>query len=185
MGTTAFPLPIDLGPTRAAAEAAQATAESIDGRLPVAPGNEVGQVLAAVNEAAKKAYRIKATGLLRVTPDLANSVSAATAATVWTFGAWVQMHAGLAQAIYVFGLIARPYLSFPAQIQLGVGAAGSEVPLLNVLVGLDKHFSYVLPFPVPVAALTRVAVRAADELASPEAVDMKLLYVNQADLETF
>lgn len=44
MGTTAFPLPIDLGPTRTAAEAAKAAAEALNGRIPAAPANEAGLV---------------------------------------------------------------------------------------------------------------------------------------------
>lgn len=74
MGTTAFPQPIDLGPTRTAAEAARDASQALDARVPNSPANEAGKV-ATVDSRVTGAAALEATAqVIKAKTDIAGSV---------------------------------------------------------------------------------------------------------------
>lgn len=115
---------------------------------------------------------------------------AATASVNTGYGAWVQIYASVAAALYVVGYSGVNAGSSPSdsEVQLGVGAAGSETVISDVYFPTPGGNSYIidawLPFPIPVAAGVRLALRAKGSAApSPGAtLTLYLRCINQSDL---
>lgn len=125
-------------------------------------------------------------------PSAGTSVTSSTSAN--TYGSWVEFRSASGNALYIVGMSIRgnedinSYLS----VDIGTGAAASEtsvgeVPVLGNLEGPNEGIprtiaNIVLPFPIPVAASTRIAVRTADEDAAARSVSIVLHVIDQADL---
>lgn len=120
-------------------------------------------------------------------PSQADGVSVVGSGTAWTFGAWAQVHAGFADALYIVGMMVRTAPD-TAEIQIGRGASGAEsivhtLPLYLVTSGEGQRTPWVFAFPIPVPANVRLAARVAVGSGAGTAIGMKLLVIRQAHLE--
>lgn len=108
----------------------------------------------------------------------------ASSATNNTYGSWVEMIASTSAAIYIVGIIVglAPVTSITyVQLDIGTGAGGSETSIGEAKLNDDAKF-YTLPFPIPVAASTRIACRTANDGSTTVNWPVALLCINQADL---
>lgn len=86
---------------------------------------------------------------------------------VAAYGSWVEMLATAATALFLVGASVNQGSNTPdwAQFQIGVGAAASETVVttwrVEPLVANQANGGALFPFPVPIAAGARIAVRAA------------------------
>lgn len=115
----------------------------------------------------------------------------ATSGAANTFGAWAQMIASTAAALYIVGVAARIVSNAVTYvtIDIGVGAAASEVSQGMVHVKLQTDTSgdndnwghVILPFPIPVASGVRIACRSGDSVGGLGCV-IALTCIAQANL---
>lgn len=110
-------------------------------------------------------------------------------ASAGTYGNWTQMLASAAADLFITGLS----FEYPNQNNnyyqwdIGVGGAGSETSVGEVKIGSipsssNPHPPVILPFPIPVASGSRIAVRVAYSGTIATTVPVSLLCINQADL---
>lgn len=123
----------------------------------------------------------------QLVPSAAAGIDPANSGTAWTSGAWSQVHAGLASAVFLVGLSFDPGGgAHEGEIDIGTGAAGAETAVASVSGssalanegGYFEHFAY----PIAVAASTRLAVRVRSSVTGQQHRNIKLTYVLQADL---
>lgn len=86
------------------------------------------------------------------------------------FGAWTTHDASLAVDSWIASITAKkPLITGEHVIELGIGAAGSEVPIVrwSFASGEDVELTVVLPLPIPIKVPvgTRLSIRAADNKA--------------------
>lgn len=140
--------------------------------------------------------KISGTGIQCV-PDAAAGVDP-TNGVSWGAGTWIEVVASTAAAIHVLGFTFRllelaGVTDEEYEIDIGTGAGGSET-VKSKFGGTVNHITSAggqsqpaiwLPFILPVAISTRIAVRArhaAGAGAGYEVKDVKLMFINQADL---
>ena len=99
------------------------------------------------------------------------------------------MRAASGNALYIMGVNITPDTNAGyTQIDIGTGGSGSETSVSefkvtdNAIAALDQTF--MLPYPIAVAANTRIACRTADEDASARSSEVTLIVVDQADVTT-
>lgn len=102
-----------------------------------------------------------------VLPDSATPLTVACGVVANTYGAWVQLTAGLANDIWVLSvLLSTDTPGYTYQAELGVGAAESEVVKWSggleaiELAGSNQSGWYPVLFAIEILANTRIAVRA-------------------------
>jgi hypothetical protein len=93
--------------------------------------------------------------------------SAASSATANTYGAWVQVIASTTEDYYVTGVsCALVYLASGSldyyQLDIGLGAAGSEVTKAIIGIVGSNGQAVALPIPLKIPSGSRIAVRIAD-----------------------
>lgn len=106
-----------------------------------------------------------------------------------TYGNWTQILASAAADLFIVGL------SFAFtnqnnnyyQLDIGVGGSGSESSVGEVKTGIiptssSPHSPIILPFPIPVASGSRIALRVAYSGTLATTLPVTLLCINQADL---
>lgn len=135
--------------------------------------------------------RVTGSGYL-VVPAAAVGVDPPAHATAWNSGAYVQVSAGLADAVYIIGFKCVILTTIAeSEIDIATGAAASEVvvgtfPLHRYVltaVGSSHIMPVFFPYPIAVAASTRLAVRGRSSVnAVAAADDVKLIYCKQSDL---
>jgi len=118
--------------------------------------------------------------LIKSYPALADGVEVISSSTSWAWGSWVQLVPANAitnpfdihSLAYFDPWGATKDLRYQGVIQLGIGAAGSEVPIISLAVhslpdSMVNHIPekqiYTLPVPRRVPANSRVAVRIAND----------------------
>ena len=114
-------------------------------------------------------------------------ITVTSSASANTYGSWVEFRSASGNALYIVGISVFPHsnISNYLAIDIGTGAAASETSISEIpLLGSDETpFNYqALPFPIPVASSTRIAVRVADEGAFARASVLVLHVIDQADL---
>ena len=125
--------------------------------------------------------------LLPAGPAIGSAV--ADSATDDTYGAWVEMRAAAGNALFIVGATIRANTAPGttgdyAQLDIGTGAAASEVSIGEWYfpdIAIDSR-NITLPFPIPVAATTRIAVRVADSETIINTYQVTLHVIDQADL---
>ena len=125
--------------------------------------------------------------LLPAGPAIGSAV--ADSATDDTYGAWVEMRAAAGNALFIVGVTIRANTAPGttgdyAQLDIGTGAAASEVSIGEWYfpdIAIDSR-NITLPFPIPVAATTRIAVRVADSETIINTYQVTLHVIDQADL---
>lgn len=135
----------------------------------------------------KAALRVTGSGYL-VVPSAAPGVDPAAHATAWNSGAYSQISAGIADAIYIVGIkFTSTGAAVEAEIDIATGGAGSEVVVgttaSGFITGAGTTNPVYFPYPIAVAASTRLAVRGRSSTNGiVAATDVKLIYCKQADL---
>lgn len=126
--------------------------------------------------------------LIPAGPSGGQTVSSSASAD--TYGSWVQLRSASGNALYITGVSIYPANANGAryvQLDIGVGGASAEVSIgeWGGAMSRDIQFgstSYSFPFPIPVAANTRIACRIADNLASALNHTVTLHVIDQSDL---
>ena len=130
--------------------------------------------------------------LIPAGPSIGTVVTSSASAD--TYGSWTQMRAASGNALYIVGVEVRaaPNDSITyTQVDLGTGGAGAETSVSEVKVIAHRAisstrtygaFKVELPYPIPVAASTRIAVRTADNVASALNHEITLHVIDQADV---
>lgn len=118
----------------------------------------------------------------------AQGTSVTTSATDNAYGSWAELRSASGNALFIVGVAvydtATPeYL----QIDIGTGGAGSETSISEIkvhpkVVDADVDQVVILPFPVPVAANTRIACRSAGGGGGSTTSAITLYVIDQADL---
>lgn len=118
----------------------------------------------------------------------AQGTSVTTSATDNAYGSWAELRSASGNALFIVGVAvydtATPeYL----QIDIGTGGAGSEASISEIkvhpkVVDADVDQVVILPFPVPVAANTRIACRSAGGAGGSTTSAITLYVIDQADL---
>lgn len=121
--------------------------------------------------------------LIPAGPSDGTSISSGAADT---YGSWVQMIASTGAAILIVGIaIKASNTTVYQQLELATGAGTSESSIGEIKFGgistggADQVEMF--PFPIPVAASTRIAMRSADD-AGVVNQDYALLCINESDL---
>ncbi len=129
--------------------------------------------------------------LIPAGPSIGTSVSSSASAN--TYGSWTEMRSASGNALYIVGIDVKPAddssLDY-IQIDIGTGGAGSETSVgeaktiarLHTIGSQWGTYKIELPYPIPVAASTRIAVRVADDIASALAHTLTLHVIDQADV---
>ncbi len=130
----------------------------------------------------------------------ANGKTVASSASANTYGSWVEMIASTAAAIFVLGVLVQPDQNASAvqqyvQVDIGTGAAASESSVGEIKADTYEQASTgsgalasfavgpaMFPYPIPVAASTRIACRSADGEAKANSHLVTLICINQSDL---
>jgi len=187
-----------------AAHIAHDTIWAAKGDLAVGTANDTAQVLTAgTNGHVLTADSAQATGLkwaaagggmkkvqgsgYRVYPSAADGITPANAGSAWANGAYSQVVASTAAAIYVthvmFGIDGS---SQEVEIDIATGGAGAETVVSTVCYSIpnttDVSVVLPLPFVIAIPTSTRIAVRMRESGTTTTVEDVKLMYINQADL---
>lgn len=108
--------------------------------------------------------------------------------SAWTYGAWTQLIASTAAALYIIGILIDPATvgtSSQHQVQIGIGAANSETGVSEVkhYVGSGVGSVGMVPFPIPipVAASIRISARVAGE-GTVGTIALTLICISQANV---
>lgn len=129
--------------------------------------------------------------LIPAGPAVGTGVSSSASAN--TYGSWTEMRAASGNALYIVGIDVKPAddssLDY-IQIDIGTGGAGSETSVgeaktiarLHTIGSQWGTYKIELPYPIPVAASTRIACRTADDVASALAHTLTLHVIDQADV---
>lgn len=129
--------------------------------------------------------------LIPAGPSIGTSVSSSASAN--TYGSWTEMRAASGNALYIVGIDVKPAddssLDY-IQIDIGTGGAGSETSVgeaktiarLHTIGSQWGTYKIELPYPIPVAASTRIACRTADDVASALSHALTLHVIDQADV---
>ena len=125
--------------------------------------------------------------LIPAGPAVGTNVVGPSAAN--TYGNWTQILASAAADLFIVGL------SFEFvnqnnnyyQLDIGVGGSGSESSVGEVKTGIiptssNPHSPIILPFPIPVASGSRIALRVAYSGTIATTLPVTLLCINQADV---
>ena len=129
--------------------------------------------------------------LIPAGPSIGTAVTSSASAD--TYGSWTQMRAASGNALYIVGLDVKPADNSSLdyiQIDIGTGGAGSETSVGEAKTIARLHtngsqwgtYKIELPYPIPVAASTRIACRTADDVASALAHEITLHVIDQADV---
>ena len=119
----------------------------------------------------------------------AAGTAAVDSATDNTYGSWVEMRAAAGNALFIVGVTVRANTSPGTtgdyvQLDIGTGAAASETSVSELyfadIINGGQHIE--LPFPIPVAASTRIVVRVADSETVANTYEVTLQVIDQADL---
>ena len=124
----------------------------------------------------------------------ATGTATASSASADTYGSWVEFDAVVAAAIFVVGYTIHAIAASSStyiQVDIGVGAAASEVSAGEGIVAIDPGdtidafkggiVNFVLP--IPVALNARLACRTADSEASARAWPVTLHCILQSDVK--
>jgi hypothetical protein len=103
----------------------------------------------------------------------------------WTNGAWTEITAGLTQPALLAGLALNGINSTDWVVELGTGAAASEVPLVTShgTGGTESFTSILFPRPYYVPENTRIAVRLRQSSTATGDIGVALLYYGDAIVE--
>ena len=129
--------------------------------------------------------------LIPAGPSIGTAVTSSASAD--TYGSWTQMRAASGNALYIVGLDVKPADNSSLdyiQIDIGTGGAGSETSVGEAKTIARLHtngsqwgtYKIELPYPIPVAASTRIACRTADDVASALGHVITLHVIDQADV---
>lgn len=133
-------------------------------------------------------YKTASGGYFLIPAGPAAGTTVAKAASAATYGDWVEMEDSTAAALFIVGVVIEDLQNANTYVQLdiGVGAAASEVSVSEVKTGEHQSSGnadpIMLPYPIPVAASARIACRTAGSTAGADTIAVSLLCINQADL---
>ena len=110
-----------------------------------------------------------------------------SSASADTYGSWTEMRAATGNALYIVGVTVRGHSNAAyTQLDIGTGAAASETSVSEARFRSDASNAIdqtvYFPYPIAVAASTRIACRTADEDASARDASVTLIVVDQADV---
>ena len=133
-------------------------------------------------------------GLFTIPAAPSGGTAVAQSGSADTYGSYVQLTASTGEADYIVGIRFEAtttqvptYLS----VQIGTGAGGSETNVGQANCGIEFTAGaastqiggyYALPYPIPVATTTRIAVKTASSAASAISWNITLSCHKQADL---
>ena len=133
-------------------------------------------------------YKTSGGGYFLIPAGPAAGTNVPKPASAATYGAWVEMEDSAPAALFIVAVTIEdlPNSNTYVQLDIGVGAAGSEVSVSEVKTGEHQSSGnnnpITLPFPIPVAAGARIACRTAGSTAGADTIAVSLLCINQADL---
>jgi hypothetical protein len=128
-------------------------------------------------------------------PAMPAAPTSVTPGTSNGWGSWVQFRAAAGNAIYVVGAFistrfsVAPTTLIGLAVQIGIGGAGAESAIGTIDVPPNPGGSVntsgqvvFFPFPIPVAASTRVAARASYSTTTAPTVGITLMVLEQSNL---
>lgn len=129
--------------------------------------------------------------LIPAGPAAGTGVSSSASAD--TYGSWVEMRSASGNALYIVGIevqVADDSSVDYVQVDIATGAAASESSVGEAKIIARRHtigvqwgtYKIELPYPIPVAASTRIACRTADDVASALSHVLTLHVIDQADV---
>lgn len=120
-----------------------------------------------------------------VYPAAAAGIDPGVSGVSWTNGAWSEVVASTGSAIYVIGVScgASTDTAREFELDIGTGAAASEAVKSTIAINGSAHyFVAMLPAPIAVATSTRIAIRQRTNNGDDGLLNVKLIYVEQANL---
>lgn len=125
--------------------------------------------------------------LIPAGPSVGTTVTSSASAD--TYGSWTEMRAASGNALYIVGVSLSVTTSAAyTQLDIGTGAAASETSVSETKFRSDENNdvdqTIYFPYPIAVAASTRIACRTADEDAIARNSTVTLIVVDQADVTT-
>jgi hypothetical protein len=118
-----------------------------------------------------------------------SGTTVASAASVDTYGSWVEMSASVAADLVIVGYrIQSGFNTAYVQLDIGTGAASSEtsrgeaLPLCTIDTSYSDGNQLLLPIPIGVSAGTRLVCRTADSHGTSLSHKVNLLVANEPDL---
>lgn len=107
-------------------------------------------------------------------PDGAAAVKLTAKAVAWTYDAWTQIVASVGAGDVLLAAIytENPSAATDYDVNIGSGAGAAEVPLATVPIFLGV--AGVLPFPILIAATTRLAGRTRSASGAANTIDVKV-----------
>ncbi len=137
------------------------------------------------------AMKVQNGGYYLIPAGPATGTTVTSSSSADTYGSWTEMRAASGNALYIVGVMMRANASaLYTQLDIGTGAAASETSVGETKLGNDGTASsggfqtMYFPYPIAVAANTRIACRTADEDASARNANVTLIVVDQADVTT-
>lgn len=134
-------------------------------------------------------YKTSGGGYFLIPAGPAAGTVVTKSATAHTYGAWVQMEASAAAALFIVGVLIEDVSGAGntyIQVDIGVGAAASESSVGEIKRGeigtAGANHPLMFPCPIPVASGARIACRVAGSTATEDTVPISLLCINQADI---
>lgn len=125
----------------------------------------------------------------QVMPAAATGIDpAVSGGAAWSNGAWSEVVASTSEADYILGFTwMNPAATIEAEICLGIGAAGAETeiaywPIQGNANTIEALNPVMIPFPIPIATTTRVAVRVRCSSTVVVPSDIRFIYCKQSDL---
>lgn len=121
----------------------------------------------------------------KVAPALSGAITVTSGGTNWTYGSWSEILASTAEdeKIWVVGILMRGVSAGWYQVDVGIGAGGSESRIVTAVHRIDSGAGYISVYPIPIprelAANTRISIRAACDSASKD-IGVYIMYVTGA-----
>jgi len=123
-------------------------------------------------------------GGYKVYPSAANGITPPNAASAWANGAYSEVVASTAEAIYITHIsVSLDGSGAEAEIDIATGGSGSEIIVGTVTCGIpnvtDIGYVIQLPFVIEVAASTRISVRMRESGTGLTVEQVRLMYVEK------
>ena len=143
----------------------------------------------AINGSPVGAMKVQNGGYYLIPAGPTSGTTVTSSASADTYGSWTEMRAASGNALYIVGVMMRAHTNaLYTQLDIGTGAAASETSVGETKLGndgaADGFQTMYFPYPIAVAANTRIACRTADEDALARNATVTLIVVDQADVTT-
>lgn len=119
-----------------------------------------------------------------VYPAAAAGIDIGVSGVAWTNSAWSEVVASTGSAVYVIGALMRASLDTATELEMDIGTGGAGAEAVKTTIPVQSALTQVvmLPAPIAVATATRIAIRQRTNNGDDGIYNVKLIYVEQANL---